>query len=86
MVWMPKNRPQSEAAQQAAEAIKELFVEEEEKKEEESRDIEAEDSKVTLTYDKEWIVILKLAQDKIPLEYDAPHFQTPLISLSQADL
>ena len=85
MVWMPKNNPQSEAAQQAAEETKERPVEEEEKKEE-SRDIETEDSKVTLTYDKEWIVILKLAQDKIPLEYDAPHFQTPLISLSHIDL
>ena len=73
MVWVPKNKPQSEAAQQAAEETKERAGEEEEKKEEQ-KDTETENSRVTLTYDKEWIVILKLAQDMIPLEYDAPHF------------
>ena len=52
----------------------------EETKEEKKEEQKKEEPTVTLCHDKEWLAILQLAQEKIPLQFQAPHFSTPLIT------
>ena len=59
--------------------------------EEESKQVTDEESKceqdktVRLCHDKEWIAILQLAQEQIPLSFNAPSHTFPLLSREKVE-